>query len=358
MARQILADMGTQNMDKTFLQVDAFSTRPLFGNPAAVVFDADDLSADLMQRIAREMNLSETVFLLRPTTDEADYRVRIFTPASELPFAGHPTIAAAHAVLDHYPDKAAAKCLKQECGIGIVPVEVLSEADGRRLRMTQAVPQYRATSLSAETMVRMLGCASSDLAETPFEVVSTGIPWLIVQMASVEALSVVQPDHGLIAAQCRELKAVGITVFAKHAGGPVQIRVRSFAPGDGIPEDPVCGSGNGAVAAYRARYSGDGLERHAYLAEQGIEIGRDGQVYASWERREQGIEIRIGGGAVTIASGHLHLGQSGPGRLPGPSLIKRVVQWLRKLWETCFLLPSEVYVQWAYHCPWKVAQDG
>ena len=110
---------------KDFAQVDAFSARPLFGNPAAVVFDADDLAAEVMQKIAQEMNLSETVFILRPTHPDADYRARIFTPRSELPFAGHPTIAAAHSVLARFPEKAGAKLLTQECGIGLVPVEVI-----------------------------------------------------------------------------------------------------------------------------------------------------------------------------------------------------------------------------------------
>ena len=117
-------------MLKDFVQVDAFSSRPLFGNPAAVVFDADDIPTETMQKIAREMNLSETVFILHPTAPEVDYRARIFTPLSELFFAGHPTIAAAHAVLTRYPDNASATLLRQECGIGIVPVEVLAQPRG------------------------------------------------------------------------------------------------------------------------------------------------------------------------------------------------------------------------------------
>src|SRR5437868_497196 len=121
-----------------FVQVDAFTTRPLYGNPAAVVFDADDLPAETMQKIAREMNLSETVFVLKPTSAAADYRVRIFTPMSELPFAGHPTVAAAHSVLARYPDKADATLLLQECGIGIVPVAVTPTPRGKLLTMTQA----------------------------------------------------------------------------------------------------------------------------------------------------------------------------------------------------------------------------
>jgi len=116
-------------MNKDFVQVDAFSARQLYGNPAAVVFDADDLPSETMQKIAQEMNLSETVFIVKPTTGEADYRARIFTPKSELPFAGHPTVAAAHALLERIPALAGKSLLRQECGIGIIPVEVLARPE-------------------------------------------------------------------------------------------------------------------------------------------------------------------------------------------------------------------------------------
>ena len=165
-----------------FFQVDAFTRRPLYGNPAAVVFDADDIPTETMQKIAREMNLSETVFILKPSTPEADYRARIFTPMSDLPFAGHPTIAAAHSVLARFADKADATLLRQECGIGIVPVEVLPSAAGTLLRMTQAAPDYRDAGLSRDTVAKMLGCEESDLAGGPFQVVSTGVPWLVVEI--------------------------------------------------------------------------------------------------------------------------------------------------------------------------------
>lgn len=281
-----------------FVQVDAFASRPLYGNPAAVVFDADDIPAETMQKIAREMNLSETVFILRPTVAEADYRARIFTPQSELPFAGHPTIAAAHAVLERFTHKADANLLRQECGIGLVPVEVLSVDGERLLRMTQASPDHRATDLTRETVAQMLGCTENDLADTPFEVVSTGVPWLVVQI-TFDAISKLQPDHGLITRECRALRAAGITVFAERPDGP-RLRLRTFAPGEGVAEDPVCGSGNGSVAAYVARHI-DATAAGSYVAEQGIEIGRDGLIHASWGPEG----IRIGGAAAVSARGQL-----------------------------------------------------
>lgn len=291
-----------------FVQVDVFTTTPLYGNPAAVVFGGDHLSTDTMQQIAREMNLSETVFIVRPTTDEADYRSRIFTPMSELPFAGHPTIAAAHAVLDRIPALATASLLRQECGIGIVPVEVLHDGDVRVLRMTQAQPSYREAGLSREMVAQMLGCIDSDVAPTPAEVVSTGVPWLIVALARREAISEIVPDLALIQRECKRLRAAGITTFVERgAGGPARIRVRTFAPGEGVSEDPVCGSGNGAVAAYIARHTHPDAESCAYIAEQGIEIGRDGLVQASWDRVHAQVRVRIGGSAVTVATGQLLL---------------------------------------------------
>lgn len=295
-------------MPLDFVQVDAFTHQPLYGNPAAVVFDADDIPPQTMQKIAREMNLSETVFILKPTSPDADYRARIFTPMSELPFAGHPTVAAAHSVLARYPDKANATLLRQECGIGIVPVEVVPTSRGKLLRMTQAEPTHRATELSRETVAKMLGCTELDLADSPFEVVSTGVPWLIVELSRFEAISVLNPDQGLIARECKALRAAGLTVFVeRNDGSPVRIRVRTFAPGEGVSEDPVCGSGNGSVAAFIARHKHAGETTGSYVAEQGIEIGRDGEVHASWEREGDALRVRIGGEAAVAASGQLYL---------------------------------------------------
>jgi len=270
-------------MSHDFVQVDAFTNRPLYGNPAAVVFDADDLSARTMQRIAREMNLSETVFLVEPTMPEADYRVRIFTPKNELPFAGHPTIAAAHAVRLRYPDKANAAVLYQECGIGIVPVEVISCTSGTLLRMTQEPPTHSKAPLSRATMAQILGCADSDLADSPFEVVSTGIPWLIAELSNFNAISTLAPNLSLIEQECNILNATGLTVFSeRNVTAMTRIRIRTFAPGEGVAEDPACGSCNGCVAAYLARHKHASEPTGSYIAEQGIEIGRDSLIHASW----------------------------------------------------------------------------
>jgi PhzF family phenazine biosynthesis protein len=175
--------------------------------------------------------------------------------------------------------------------------------------MTQGAPAYRDAGLSRETVAKMLGCAESDLAGSPFEVVSTGVPWLIVELSRLETISALNPDQGLIASQCKGLRAAGVTVFVERGdGGPVRIRVRTFAPGEGVPEDPVCGSGNGSVVAFLAKHKHAGEASGSYVAEQGIEIGRDGEIHASWEREGDALRVRIGGEAAVVASGQLFLG--------------------------------------------------
>lgn len=295
-------------MELEFYQVDAFTLRPLYGNPAAVVFGGESLSSDLMQRIAREMNLSETVFILPPTRPDAHYRARIFTPMSELPFAGHPTIAASHCVRMRHSNASNLPILRQECGIGIVPIEVLERDAEILLRMTQASPTYKEADLSLADVASMLGCEAADIASTKFEVVSTGVPWLVAELSSVEAISRVRPDQALIHKVTCQLRCAGLTTFAEHsADSATRIRVRTFAPGEGVPEDPVCGSGNGSVAAFLAHHKHGTEAFGSYLAEQGVEIGRDGIVHVSWKRDGEVVSVQIGGHAVVCASGKLHL---------------------------------------------------
>jgi PhzF family phenazine biosynthesis protein len=282
-------------MRREFWQVDAFTTVPYTGNPAAVVFDADGLSGANMQRIALEMNLSETVFVLPPEDPKADYKVRIFTPRNELPFAGHPTLATAHAMTERGLKPKQPGLIRQECGIGLIPVEIRDEG----FVMTQGKPEHRAVPVDAALAAKMLGCSASAVLKHPIEVMSTGVPWTIVALDGLSTIEKLDPDLRLIESVCREHKSPGITCFvpAKDA----DYRLRTFAPGDGIVEDPVCGSGNGSVAAYIARHLKPGANAFAYRSEQGIEMGRPGQVIAEVE----GEAIRIGGKAVTVLEGFL-----------------------------------------------------
>jgi len=290
---------------KEFWQVDAFTTERYCGNPAAVVFEATGLSGEQMQTIAGEMNLSETVFVLPAEHAQADYKVRIFTPRNELPFAGHPTLATAHAMTARGLRPKQPGLIRQECGIGLIPVEVVPVPGGHSFTMTQAPPTHRAVAVDAALAARMLGCASGDVAEQPVEVASTGVDWMIVPLRRLDTVAALAPDLRLIEQVCREHKAAGITSFCPGATTPgCSYRLRTFAPGDGILEDPVCGSGNGSVAAYIARHLTPGGS-FRYRAEQGIEIRRPGTVEIEVQRESDAMRVRVGGRAVTVIEGWL-----------------------------------------------------
>lgn len=290
--------------------MDVFTTELYQGNPAAVVFDAASITAEIMQAIAREMNLSETVFILPPTSSRADYRVKLFTPRSELPFAGHPTLAVAAALVER--DRRLARLvpgvLRQECGIGIIPVEVSRpHGGGYEFTMTQAVPSYRDVALSRATAAAMLGAVPDDLCQLPFQVVSTGVPWLIVPMQSPAAVAAARPASSLIARICSEHAAVGATIFAiGKAGEQKSVKVRTFAPSQGVTEDPVCGSGNGSVAAYIAEMGLLGGPAFNYSAHQGAEVARAGRVSVQCSASGDGLQVKIGGHAVNAVRGYIY----------------------------------------------------
>lgn len=282
------------------LTVDVFTARALGGNPVAVVLDADDIPPDDMQRVAAWTNLSETTFVLRPTAAGADYRLRIFTPRGELPFAGHPTVGSAHAALEAGVVAASATRITQECAAGLVAIRVERGDGGRRLvvRVPRADVR-RAPAVDAAAVEQALG--ARPVADAPPSVVDVGAVWLVAAYAREEVVRALHPDAGRVAELSRRLDTVGITVFAPAAGG--RLVVRSFAPLAGVVEDPVCGSGNAAVAAHVAatgRLADIGSE---WIASQGREMGRDGSVLV--RVADAGRTIEIGGQAVTVVDGSL-----------------------------------------------------
>lgn len=283
-------------MLRRYAVVDVFSERRLLGNPVAVVLDADGLDTDAMQRIARWTNLSETTFLLPPTVASASYRLRIFTPVSELPFAGHPTLGSAHAAVTEglLVNADAGVSLMQECGAGLVPVQV-GTAQRYRLRL----PEARCTPLEATDRAALeaaLGGATD--AAVPLQIIDVGPRWVVGALADPAALLALRPDMTRLAAFERERDVTGCTLFAERDDG---IEVRSFAPSDGVPEDPVCGSGNGAVAVLR-RALGRIVPGSAYVARQGSCVGRDGRVELSLDAAAA---IWVGGACVTTVRGTL-----------------------------------------------------
>lgn len=279
--------MSTAN-PRPFKQVDVFTAVALKGNPVAVILDAQGLSAEQMQAIANWTNLSETTFVSPATDASADYSVRIFTPKSELPFAGHPTLGTAHAVIEAGLAMPKNGKVVQQCAVGLVEVSVAGTGLSFRL------PRY-AYEEAPEAGQLAAALGEGAIKGAP-QIVNVGPRWVIAELASAETVEQLQPDLQILADYDRAQSTTGMTVYADKADGGIV--VRSFAPADGIAEDPVCGSGNGAVAAYRlkAQQVSAGSE---YVASQGRQVGRDGNVRVRIEEDA----IHVGGDCVTVVDG-------------------------------------------------------
>ena len=277
--------------------VSAFTSTPFAGNPAAVV-DGAGLDGSLMQTIARNQNLSETVFLLPPRDRANHASVRIFTPRAEIPFAGHPMIAAAHILTEErLAAPATGEPLRIETGAGVIPIEI--DGDPARYTMTQAAPSFARGSLPPAKVAEAIGLADGDVLRT--DEVSTGLPWLIAQVASIDAMMRIRPNRAL-------LQDLAVAVYCIGAvASDADVHVRAFVAPLGVPEDPVTGSANGCIAAAIARYglmpARDGELR--YVAEQGGEIDQPGRVFAHVAGIPDALSVRIGGHAVTTIRGEL-----------------------------------------------------
>jgi PhzF family phenazine biosynthesis protein len=281
---------------RRFKQVDVFTARPLFGNPVAVVLDAEGLGDATMHRLAAWTNLSETTFVLSPTTPEADYRLRIFTPRSELPFAGHPTIGSAHAVLEAGLATPRDGVVRQECLAGVLPIRV----DGRRLVVR--VPPAKVVREGGPDAGVLAAALGVELAGAPLAV-DVGPVWIVAHVADEAALRTATPDLVAIERLSRALEVTGVTAFALPADRRAPLAVRSFAPAAGVPEDPVCGSGNASVGAYLGTTGLLARTGAAYRASQGREVGRDGAVDVTVA--DGGRTVEIGGSSVTVVDGCL-----------------------------------------------------
>jgi PhzF family phenazine biosynthesis protein len=286
-------------MSRKYKVVDVFTAQPLLGNPVAVVLDAEGLDGATMQQIARWTNLSETTFVLPPTRLEADYRLRIFTPGSELPFAGHPTLGSAHAVLESGRVAPRDGRLVQECGAGLISVAV----SGSTRVLT--LPAAQITDLAPDDLDELEAILGAPVNRSAAPaLVGVGPVWIVAQLASTDAVLQLQPDLAHSAAFERRLHATGITVFGAHTAGDADIEVRSFAPSCGVGEDPVCGSGNGAVAVFRQVRGLLTAKHSTYVATQGQCVGRRGRVSISVGGD---CSVTVGGECVTVLDGILRL---------------------------------------------------
>ncbi len=281
-----------------FKQVDVFTQVPFRGNPVAVVLEAAELSDAEMQQIAAWTNLSETTFVLPPTDPgKADYRLRIFTPKQELPFAGHPTIGSAHAVIESGLVQLQSGELRQECAAGIIPITVQSTPFGQQI-LAQA-PPAAVTPLDDDAL-ELLTEILEGAVRPPLRV-DVGAVWMVADLGDAQAVARFQPNLPLLSQISEMVQATGLTVFGRAEDGLSQMQVRSFAPLQGIAEDPVCGSGNVSVAAYLIQVGSVEDYGAEYLARQGMQVGRDGRI----QIRIQGEQIEFGGYAVTCVDGTL-----------------------------------------------------
>ena len=284
---------------RPFKQVDVFTAVPYRGNPLAVVLDGKGLSAEQMQRFTDWTNLSEATFLLPPTREGADYRVRIFSTGRELPFAGHPTLGSCHAWLES-GGRPSGERIVQECGVGLVQLK----RDGSRLAF--AAPPLRKSGPLPEAEValiaRGLGISRADIVDHSW--CDNGPNWRGVLLRSAEQVLALKPDGAVLAGL--DVGVVGprgkVGVVGAREGDDCAFEVRAFFPANnGIAEDPVTGSLNAALAQWMV---GAGLAPEIYVVSQGTALGRAGRVHV---RRDAEGGIWIGGASVTCVDGQVRL---------------------------------------------------
>ena len=276
-------------MPRPFRQVDVFTTRPYHGNPVAVVLEAEGIGDEAMQRFAHWTNLSETTFVLPPTDPSADYRVRIFTPYGELPFAGHPTLGTCHAWLATQGSAGARDRIVQECGAGLV--EVRRTTVGLAFA---APPQVRSGPVEealVERLVATLGVKAAAVVDAQW--VDNGPGWVALLLADADAVLALRPGP---------IEDVVGVVGPYPPGSPYAFEVRAFFSKDGATfEDPVTGSLNASLAQWLL---GTGRATAPYVASQGAALGRSGRVHI--DQDGDGV-IWVGGGTVTCVSGEVEL---------------------------------------------------
>lgn len=283
-----------------YLHLDVFPATPGGGNHLGVVLDADAWSSAAMQRFARWNNLVETCFVLPPTRPEASYRVRIFMPQREIPFASHPSIGSAHALLDDGRVQPRDGLLWQECGAGVLPMRVEGEGASRCLLLRPPPDQIVATGLDAHPALAS-ALAGIALGQLPPALVEGGRLWWLAEIANESALRAWQPNHAAIGALARATESMGLCVFARGAADAPTLVVRACPAGVGITEDPASGAANGLIAAYLAQAEPGGAYARGYSVSQGREIGHDAELVV---RIDAG-EIWVGGRTHTVIRGTL-----------------------------------------------------
>jgi PhzF family phenazine biosynthesis protein len=274
---------------RPFSQVDVFTTTPYAGNPVAVVLDGDGLTTEEMQRFANWTNLSETTFVLPPNTDQADYRVRIFTPSLELPFAGHPTLGTCHAWLAASDDQDVQDVVVQECDAGLVPIHRTEH--GLAFEAPPLIREGPVEEPLIAHIARLLRIERNEIVDAQWA--DNGPGWVAVLLESAEAVLALQPGP----------VDMDIGVVGPHPEGAREaFEVRAFIPYNGMTvEDPVTGSLNASLAQWLLE---TGRATAPYVAAQGTALGRAGRVHLG---QEPDGTILVGGGTVTCIAGRVEL---------------------------------------------------
>jgi PhzF family phenazine biosynthesis protein len=311
-------DIADRTASRPFAQVDVFTETPTLGNPVAVVLDGEGLTDEQMAAFARWTNLSETTFLLPPSPEGAaggaDYRLRIFTPGGELPFAGHPTLGSCHAWLEAGGAPRAGDAVVQECGVGLVTIRREradvgpdGEADDTAAgpgRLAFAAPDLLADEpVPADDLAAIVAALGiPDDAVLDHRVLDNGPGWRVVLLDSADRVAGLAPDWSRLRVEHPDL-SVGVAGLYGDGGGPdgAAVEVRGFALAMGIPEDPVTGSLNAVVGQWLGR---DGRLPDRYVAAQGAALGRAGRVHV--ERDGSGT-VWVGGASVTCVAGTVRL---------------------------------------------------
>lgn len=284
-----------------YLQLDVFAPRPGTGNPLGVVLEADRLSSSQMQALAAWLNLSETVFFLRPSAPGADYHIRIFTPTCELAFAGHPSVGAAWAAVTCGLVQPRDGALLQQCAAGLLPVRVSGPAGALEIQLASPPARRLATTADAAPTA-LLALAAEGHAP---ELWDNGARWWLLPLRDAAAVRSLVPGMEALRDWSIATDATGLAVFADDTGPGHDRVVRAFCPADapGVPEDPVTGSANALIGAWlRQRNALPAGDHGNYIASQGREVGRDGQVQVSVDA--QGT-VWIGGQVQPVIEGHI-----------------------------------------------------
>lgn len=310
--------MASERRSLKFHQADVFTDEPFGGNPVAILPDAQGLADEELQKIAREMNLSETVFVVPPTDPKASAKVRIFTPMQEIPFAGHPILGTFYILgkLKRLPLTEPITSLFYECNIGVFPIELhVHKGQILRVVMTQPKPEFLGKVDSPDSLLEIAKALGMDKraiadAKFPVEVVSTGLPVIIVPVRTLTAVRSIVPNPTAITELCRRHGANGIMVFTTVTVDEFStVHTRMFASPIGILEDPATGSGSGALGAYLVH---NGVVEVAItteiIAEQGYEMDRPSRIIIQVESDDDMIqEVKVGGEVVTVIEGTITL---------------------------------------------------